>query len=688
MRIVRRLGLRLLLIRGLSSKDYALPADDGLIGCRDLATAVLGEVGPTGYAFSGYYERLFCSSLYGIQGHIENLNWLPQNWNMLFRLTLDPMVADSYLTFFHVVDPEVTDRWLRENYGEDSYFMFYEPQIDLPVYPCVYGNGYCGSSLTYLNAPNELSARETAINNLGLLALIDEEFDDRVEQEIIGSYLWNLMTAFAPLFNRIRDDKFDDRENEFRLLMRGKRHLDHEGIVCLDNSPEITLKCDDELFRAVCLSSEELVLLDSYDQQHSIEEIAWKYPSPILVESFKQVDVRDTALRCGYIGNRNACRKFIRDELRRIRKGHLYQSVAPKAVQHLSSFIMSKESLDEKDALIRTPDAGFYSFDGPGVKVEACPNPLERGLFDPVSAYTSALEFVIGTEYPDECMPLPRDGAHEFLHSSLGPWLPMELCREISEEDMEKELQLIKEGRVELSAFNDYPSLSSLFDEDKVRERLDRNITRWSMEKYFQNHQITLDDPAIQQAYEKNIANLMRNFDTVKHQGFEEIIRAMPSYYKKLVECLRMADFKAYADFRRDFNGFVAVYRINPDNLVCDCIESNHCDKSLSFSLNPVIPQIEFDLSKFSYAVSPQPEWTEQILDAAHSIQKAALVFSHNLSKEAWRLSCTCCPDRHENGTVFVKLRPYKIICGKGLNIERRQLIGSELDALIAIGLE
>ena len=109
--------------------------------------------------------------------------------------------------------------------------------------------------------------------------------------------------------------------------------------------------------------------------------------------------------------------------------------------------------MTEKDILIRMPDEGFYSFVGPGVKVEGCPNPLEMGLFDPISAYTSALEFVIGTKYPDECMPLPRDGAHEFLHSSLSPWLPMGLYREIPEKDIEKELQLIKEGRVELRSF-------------------------------------------------------------------------------------------------------------------------------------------------------------------------------------------------------------------------------------------
>ena len=670
----------MLLIRGLSSKEYALPADDGLIGCRDLATAVLGEVGPTGYAFSGYYERLFCSSLYGIQGHIENLNWLPQNWNMLFRLTLDPMVADSYLTFFHVVEPEVTDRWLRENYGEDSHFIFYEPQIDLPAYPCVYGNGYCGSNLTYLNAPNELSARETSINNLGLLALIDEEFDDGVEQEIIGSYLWSSITAFAPLFNRIRDERFDDRENEFRLMARGKRHIEHEG-VRLENLPEVLLKCDDEFLRTIHLSTGELALLDSHGEQHSIGEIAWKYPSPILVESFKQIDVRDTALRCGYIGNRNACRKFVRDELRRMRKGHFYQSVAPKAVKHLSNFVVFKDSRDEKDVLIRTPDAGFYSFDGPGVKVEACLNPMERGLFDPISAYTSALEFVIGTEYPDECMPLPRDGAHEFLHSSLGPWLPMELCREIPEESIEKELQLIKQGRVELGIFTDYPPFSSLFDVDRVRERLDGNITRSNMETYLQNHQIVLDDPAVHRAYEKNIANLMRNFDTAKHQGFEGIIRAMPVSYKELVEWLRVADFKdeSCVGPRKDFNGFVAVYRINPDDLVCDCAESGDCKKSLSFSLNPVIPQLRFDLSKFSYAVSPQLEWTGQILGAAHSIQKAALVFSHTLSKGVWRLSCTCCSDRQQDGALFINLRPYKVICRGELGAEKRQLISDEL---------
>lgn len=200
-------------------------------------------------------------------------------------------------------------------------------------------------------------------------------------------------------------------------------------------------------FRAICLSTGEPALLDSHGQQCSIEEIVWKYPSSVLVESFKQVDVRDTAFRYGYIGDQNTCRKFVRDELRHIRKGHFYQSVVPRTAKHLSNFVVSEGSLDENDVLIRTPDVGFYSFGGPGVKVEACPNPWERGLFDPISAYSSALEFVIGTDYPDECMPLPRSGAHEFLHNSLGSWLPMELCRKIPEEDIEKELQLIKEGR-------------------------------------------------------------------------------------------------------------------------------------------------------------------------------------------------------------------------------------------------
>ena len=153
------------------------------------------------------------------------------------------------------------------------------------------------------------------------------------------------MTAFAPLFNWIRDEKFDERENEFRLMARGKRHFDRDEIR-LENLPDIVLKCDDEFFRVVYLSTGELVLLDSCDRQQSIEEVAWKYRSPILVESFKQVDVRDTALRCGYIGDRNTCRKFVRDELRRMRKGHFYQSVAPRAVKHLGDFLVPEDSLD------------------------------------------------------------------------------------------------------------------------------------------------------------------------------------------------------------------------------------------------------------------------------------------------------------------------------------------------------
>ena len=47
-------------------------------------------------------------------------------------------------------------------------------------------------------------------------------------------------------------------------------------------------------------------------------------------------------------------------------------------------------------------------------------------------------------------------------------------------------------------------------------------------------------------------------------------------------------------------------------DLACDCAGSSDCEKSLSFSLNPVILQLE---------------WADQILGAAHSIQRAVLVF-------------------------------------------------------------
>lgn len=87
-------------------------------------------------------------------------------------------------------------------------------------------------------------------------------------------------------------------------------------------------------------------------------------------------------------------------------------------------------------------------------------------------------------------------------------------------------------------------------------------------------------------------------------------------------------------------------------DLACDCVGSGNCEKSLSFSLNPVIPQLE---------------WIDQILGVAHSIQKATLAFSRNLSNEFWRLSCTCCPDKQQNEPIFVKLRPYKIIWGGGV---------------------
>ena len=114
----------MLLIRGLSTETHAKLINEGLIGCRDVASTLTKTNNSTGYANSDYCETMFLKNRLGKSISIGNIELLPSAWAKVLRIVLDHYIGQTYLTYFHVVESKATFDWLDSNWPDGGFFIY------------------------------------------------------------------------------------------------------------------------------------------------------------------------------------------------------------------------------------------------------------------------------------------------------------------------------------------------------------------------------------------------------------------------------------------------------------------------------------------------------------------------------------------------------------------------------------
>ena len=128
----------MILIRGIKGESYARKIRKGIVGCRDILSALLYPP-QTGYAYSDYYEKNFVKALsFFTQYNKRNLDIL-HNPDFLYSLLIDYYIPHIYLTYFHILN-EHSLEWL-DKFDDDYHFISVDIKIDKLTQTAI-GNGF------------------------------------------------------------------------------------------------------------------------------------------------------------------------------------------------------------------------------------------------------------------------------------------------------------------------------------------------------------------------------------------------------------------------------------------------------------------------------------------------------------------------------------------------------------------
>ena len=313
----------MLLIRGIYGKEHALKINQGHVGCRDVQSALM-DISRTGYAPSDYHETLFMNTRFNRLRFDETIASLPRKWAKLALIMHDHFLAESYLCYFHILNPEGSINWLEDNWRDDAHFIYYEPRCEFST--SVIGNRYCGQKMRYVNSAAEINVRETIADNPGtVVVMLDQESYPNMPIDIRNQYLIEAQEAIAPLFNRIVDPFHDASENEFRILVRSSRSYQN-GTIRIEGYNPMRVQVGEAIYDVETRVAEEcdtsgrrLIELVFRDRDSGILHEMWELVEiglpPQIEAHFYDLDIRDTAKRYGYIGTKSDCRRFMEEEL-------------------------------------------------------------------------------------------------------------------------------------------------------------------------------------------------------------------------------------------------------------------------------------------------------------------------------------------------------------------------------------
>lgn len=366
----------MLLIRSLGQEQYARQINQGVVGCRDLLSHLFCKT-DNKYPYADFYEALFSQVRRRFHSPVLAIHGL-SDWQMqLVTFLLDPLVADTYMTFFHIADAEKTERWLDSL--DDGHFIFIDPHFAVDETICGKNETayYCGSRLRYVEKAEDINVRETNMACPGIATVFaDSETygccPDINERTI---YAFDLMASFTPLMNRILGPGTSETENEFRYLIRRKRRYYGRGLYSPSLNTSTLISCDGVTYkvqirtwkssqiRGMLDFSITLIPCDSQSKQLDLITAMQNGSDINVVPHFYNLNITGTSNRWGYIGNKDKCKRFIEKELKRgvrHRKDRDYHTHHGEWDRLIAVRKMDDSYSDGDGVILRSPEYGAY----------------------------------------------------------------------------------------------------------------------------------------------------------------------------------------------------------------------------------------------------------------------------------------------------------------------------------------
>jgi hypothetical protein len=316
----------MILLRAIKGDDYAKKIDNGMISLRDVLSTITNDI-ETGYEYSNYKEEYF---QYALKSQIQppiNISEFNKKMRLKLLLTFNRTVPYIYLTYFHILNENSVKDWL-DSTSDDMSYIFIEPKLD-SICSNMSGLNYIGKELCYTTDLNTVNKDQSFINMAGILQFLDRDMSRVKDNELIINYTGYISNLCFTLFHRVEDAKFNSKEKEFRIIYKVPTPINSfSGEICPEQERIFSLLIDGkDKYKGetdVTHIEGELMCCDmkltavnplmAVRKTSLITEVRKGKDFSILSE-FRDVDIRDSVKRYGYIGNKEQCLAFINNEL-------------------------------------------------------------------------------------------------------------------------------------------------------------------------------------------------------------------------------------------------------------------------------------------------------------------------------------------------------------------------------------
>lgn len=207
-----------LLIRRFDRKEHAEMVNEGKLGCRSLLSCLFTKTNGS-YQYVDYFEETFARELFSSRSYlIPQADFLTGPRRQLLHALCDPILAGTYMTFAHTVDPDITPSWLDSQDG--GYYAFLTPHYQYGQYFIGDTDEYIvsGQAMRYVRKAEDIDPRTTLSSNPWIVPALDRELAGGIPEFEKNLLIQRYACLFAALFNRVLGEGTSPMENEFRIL--------------------------------------------------------------------------------------------------------------------------------------------------------------------------------------------------------------------------------------------------------------------------------------------------------------------------------------------------------------------------------------------------------------------------------------------------------------------------------------
>lgn len=320
-------GVIMILLRAIKGDDYARKIEDGIITFRDVLSSITNNI-ETGYKFSNYNEEYFQDAFKEQLIPPTNIKEFNEELQAKLLLTFNKTIPYMYLTYFHILNKNSIEDWLN-NTSDGMSYIYIEPKIDI-VSNNLIGENFVGKELSYTTDINTINKRAYMIKMAGILQFINRDIIKVKDVKLVQAYTGFIRNLCFPLFHRVEDTKFNSKEKEYRLLYKLPTPInqltreiypveertfillmddkyEYIGKTVITNCKGDIMRCDMELTATNPLMTlRRTYLCDELKKGRNFS----------IISEFRDVDIRSSTKRYGYIGNKEKCIDFIKGKLK------------------------------------------------------------------------------------------------------------------------------------------------------------------------------------------------------------------------------------------------------------------------------------------------------------------------------------------------------------------------------------